>query len=319
MSATIRNEPDSTIEVRDLMRDFGTKRAPVHAVRGLSLAVRRGELCGLVGPDGAGKSTTQRIIAGLVRPTSGHVRVLGADPSRGGSVVRERLGLMPQEHSLYGDLSIEENMRFFSKLFSLSRAEYDARRERLLAITRLGPFVDRRASALSGGMYKKLALMCALLHQPEVLLMDEPTNGVDPVSRRELWELIYELVEGGMTVLVSTPYMDEAARCHRVSLVHAGRVLAEGAPSALVRELECPVVEVVGGEREAVHALLEARPEVLASSPAGAQLRAVIAPGERAAVAHALAPAGARLMDAQPDFEDVFLAKIALAERGASA
>lgn len=307
-----------TIEVRDLARDFGRGKAKVHAVRGLSLEVRRGELVGLVGPDGAGKSTTQRMIAGLARPTSGSVRVLGANPD-GASVVRERLGLMPQEHSLYGDLSIEENMRFFARLFSLSRTEYGARRERLLAITRLGPFVDRRASALSGGMYKKLALMCALLHQPEVLLMDEPTNGVDPVSRRELWELIYELVGGGMTVLVSTPYMDEAARCHRVSLVHAGRILAEGAPDALVRELSCPVVEVIGGERDAVHAVLEALPEVLASSPAGARLRAVIAPGERQRVVRALEPTGATLIDAQPDFEDVFLAKIALAERGASA
>jgi ABC-2 type transport system ATP-binding protein len=318
MSAAV-TIPEVTIEVRDLVRDFGKKKAPVRAVRGLSLEVRRGELVGLVGPDGAGKSTTQRMIAGLVRPTSGSVRVLGADPWKGASVVRERLGLMPQEHSLYGDLSIEENMRFFSRLFALSRAEYDARRARLLAITRLGPFVDRRASALSGGMYKKLALMCALLHQPDVLLMDEPTNGVDPVSRRELWELIYELVEGGMTVLVSTPYMDEAARCHRVALVHAGRILAEGAPGALVRELESPVVEVIGGERDRVHAVLESRPEVLASSPAGAQLRAVIAPGERAALARALAPTGATLIDAQPDFEDVFLAKIALAERGVAA
>lgn len=314
MSGAPTGEP-ATIEVRDLMRTFGTQKAPVHAVRGISLAVRKGELVGLLGPDAAGKTTTMRMIAGLVRPTSGTVRVLGHDPEKGAARVRESLGLMPQEHSLYGDLSIEENMQFFSRLFCLSRAEYRARRERLLSITRLGAFVDRRADALSGGMYKKLALMCALLHQPEVLLMDEPTNGVDPVSRRELWELIYELVAGGMTVLVSTPYMDEASRCHRVALVHAGRVLAEGDPSRLVRELESPTAEVVGGDREAVHAILAELPDVLAASPAGAQLRVVIAPGALERVRAAVAEAGAQLAPASPGFEDVFLAKVALAER----
>lgn len=306
-----------TVDARDLARDFGPSKQPVRAVRGISLEVRRGELVGLVGPDAAGKTTTMRMIAGLVRPTRGMVRVLGADPWTRGRSVRDALGLMPQEHSLYGDLSIEENMRFFAQLYCLSRAQYRERRERLLEITRLGAFTARRADALSGGMYKKLALMCALLHQPEVLLMDEPTNGVDPVSRRELWELVYELVEQGMTVLVSTPSMDEASRCHRVSLVHEGRVLTEGTPDALVRDLECEAAEVIGGDREEVHAILAQRPEVLASSPAGASLRVVIAPGGRDEVARALRPAGARLAPAQPGFEDVFLASVALAERAA--
>lgn len=308
---------ETTIEAVDLARSFGdAKKGPVvRAVRGVSLEVRRGELVGLVGPDAAGKTTTMRMIAGLVRPGAGSVRVLGDDPFARAAKVRESLGLMPQEHSLYGDLTIEENMRFFSQLYCLSRAQYRERRERLLSITRLGAFTDRRADALSGGMYKKLALMCALLHQPDVLLMDEPTNGVDPVSRRELWELIYELVSGGMTVLVSTPYMDEAARCHRVALVHEGRILAEGAPRALVRDLECTTAEVIGGGREDVHALLAARREVLAASPAGARLRVVIAPGGDDALAAALAAIGARLAPSEPDFEDVFLARVALAER----
>lgn len=306
---------DAVVETRGLERRFGEKGREVHAVRGVSLEVRRGELFGLVGPDAAGKSTTLRAIAGLIRPSAGTVRVLGSDPLADAARIRERVGLMPQEHSLYGDLSIEENMRFFSRLFCLSRSEYRERRERLLSITRLGAFVDRRADALSGGMYKKLALMCALLHQPEVLLMDEPTNGVDPVSRRELWELIYELVDQGMTVLVSTPYMDEAARCHRVALLDEGRLLAEGSPARLVRELECPTAEVIGGEREAVHAVLAARPEVLAASPAGARLRVVIAPDGEPSLAAALATIGARLEDAAPGFEDVFLAKVALAQR----
>jgi ABC-2 type transport system ATP-binding protein len=222
----------AAIQAEGLERRFGD----VHALAGLSFEVARGELYGLVGPDGAGKTTAIRALAGLVRLDAGSVRVLGADPSRQGARVREALGLMPQAYSLYGDLSVAENLRFFGRLFCLPRGVFDARSDRLLGITRLGPFRDRRADALSGGMYKKLALACALLHEPQVLLLDEPTNGVDPVSRRELWQLLYEFVAGGMSVLVSTPYMDEAERCHRVGVVHGGRLLAEGRPRDLVRE-----------------------------------------------------------------------------------
>jgi ABC-2 type transport system ATP-binding protein len=218
------------VVVRGVTRRFGD----VVALDGLSLEIGRGELYGLVGPDGAGKTTLIRALAGLIDVDGGEVRVLGHDPASG--AVRERVGLMPQQFSLYRDLSVAENLKFFSRLNALPRAEHRRRTERLLAITRLAPFVDRRADALSGGMYKKLALACALLHEPEVLLLDEPTNGVDPVSRRELWELLHEFVHGGMTVLISTPYMDEAERCHRVGLVYRGRILVEGAPQALVAE-----------------------------------------------------------------------------------
>jgi ABC-2 type transport system ATP-binding protein len=216
------------VAVRGVTRRFGE----VVALDGLSLEIGRGELYGLVGPDGAGKTTLIRALAGLIDVDAGEVRVLGEDPATG--AVRERVGLMPQQFSLYRDLSVAENLKFFSRLNALPRAEHRRRTERLLSITRLAPFVDRRADALSGGMYKKLALACALLHEPEVLLLDEPTNGVDPVSRRELWELLHEFVHAGMTVLISTPYMDEAERCHRVGLVHRGRILVEGAPEALV-------------------------------------------------------------------------------------
>jgi ABC-2 type transport system ATP-binding protein len=219
-----------SVSARGVVRRFGD----VLALDGLSLEIGRGELFGLVGPDGAGKTTLIRAFAGLIDVDGGEVRVLGEDPATGR--VRERVGLMPQQFSLYRDLSVGENLKFFSRLNALTRAEHRRRSERLLAITRLAPFIDRRADALSGGMYKKLALACALLHEPEVLLLDEPTNGVDPVSRRELWELLHEFVQGGMTVLISTPYMDEAERCHRVAFVHRGRVLVEGAPQALVAE-----------------------------------------------------------------------------------
>ncbi len=212
-------------------RGFGATQA----LRGVSLAVHRGEVYGLVGPDGAGKTTAIRLLAGLLRPDAGEVRVLGEDPSHPRSPVREQLGLVPQRNTLYGDLSVEENLRFFSRLFGLSPADYTERRARLLELTRLTRFTERRADALSGGMYKKLALACALLHRPRVLLLDEPTNGVDPVSRRELWELLYSFVQEGMTLVVSTPYMDEAARCHRVGLLYAGELIAEGPPRELAR------------------------------------------------------------------------------------
>jgi ABC-2 type transport system ATP-binding protein len=222
--------PGPAVSARGVVRRFGD----VVALDGLSLEIGHGELFGLVGPDGAGKTTLIRAFAGLIDVDAGEVRVLGEDPATGR--VRERVGLMPQQFSLYRDLTVGENLKFFSRLNALPRAEHRRRSERLLGITRLGPFIDRRADALSGGMYKKLALACALLHEPEVLLLDEPTNGVDPVSRRELWELLHEFVQGGMTVLISTPYMDEAERCHRVGLVHRGRMLVEGAPQALVAE-----------------------------------------------------------------------------------
>ncbi len=298
------------IEADALARSFGA----VRAVRGLQLRVAAGELYGLVGPDGAGKTTTISCLAGLLRPSGGRVRILGQDPLARGSHVREQLGLMPQQYSLYGDLTIAENLRFFSRLFGLAREEFRTRSERLLAITRLAPFTERRADALSGGMYKKLALACALLHRPSVLLLDEPTNGVDPVSRRELWELIYELVAEGMAVLVSTPYMDEAARCHRVGLLHAGELIAEGAPSALASGLTHEVYEITGGERAALDERLAREPKVVAASPAGARLRVVVTPGAGTTMAAELASLGASLKRVAPDFEDLFLARIAARE-----
>jgi len=294
------------VEARELVRRFG----PVTALDGLSFAVGKGELFGLVGPDGAGKTTAIRALAGLVELDGGEARVLGRDPAAGGGAFRESLGLMPQQYSLYRDLTVEENLRFFSRLYVLPRAVYRERAARLLAITRLERFTARRAEALSGGMYKKLALACALLHEPEVLLLDEPTNGVDPVSRRELWELLHAFVHGGMTVVISTPYMDEAERCHRVALVHHGRALAAGAPRALIDGFEDEVFDVEGGDRDAVDARLAGLPVVIAASPAGARLKAVVARGGRPEVERALGPLGARLEPATPDFEDLFLARI---------
>jgi ABC-2 type transport system ATP-binding protein len=294
------------IQAEGLTRRFGE----VEALRGLSFDVAQGELFGLIGPDGAGKTTTIRALAGLITLDAGTVRVLGADPIAQGGEVRESLGLMPQYYSLYGDLTVMENLRFFGRLFCLPRKAFDERAARLLEITRLATFTGRRADALSGGMYKKLALACALLHQPRVLLLDEPTNGVDPISRRELWDLLYEFVAEGMAVLISTPYMDEAERCHRVGLVHQGRFLALGDPKALVRDEVHEAFEVEGGDRARIDPRLSELPEVVLVSPAGARLRVVVSPGSGETVARALAPLGAALRPMPLGFEDLFLVRV---------
>jgi ABC-2 type transport system ATP-binding protein len=304
MPGTALDPAAPALEARALVRRFG----PVTALDGLSFAVARGELFGLIGADGAGKTTAIRALAGLVDLDGGEARVGGRAATD--HAVREALGLMPQQYSLYRDLTVGENLRFFARLYVLPRELFRVRADRLLAITRLAPFLDRRADALSGGMYKKLALACALLHEPEVLLLDEPTNGVDPVSRRELWELLHEFVHGGMTVLISTPYMDEAERCHRVALVHEGRLLLEGEPAALLAAFEDEAYEIEGGDRDVVDAALAELAAVRAASPAGSRLRAVVARGRAAEVTRALAPLGARLAPAQPDFEDLFLSRI---------
>jgi ABC-2 type transport system ATP-binding protein len=293
------------LRARDMTKRFGD----VEALRGLSFEVEAGELYGLVGPDGAGKTTAIRALAGLIDLDGGEARVLGLDPTSGGEV-RESLGLLPQQYSLYRDLSVWENLQFFARLYLLPREVFRRRAERLLAITRLDRFLDRRADQLSGGMYKKLALAAALLHEPRVLLLDEPTNGVDPVSRRELWALLHEFVQGGMAVLVSTPYMDEAERCDRVGLAHRGRLLLQGPPAGLLAAFDGESCEVVGGDRERVEAALSASPDVRTVSPAGSRLRVDLVAGSRERLGTALSPLGAELRPVAPSFEDLFLSRL---------
>jgi len=296
---------EAALRATEMAKRFGD----VQALSGLSFEVQSGELYGLVGPDAAGKTTAIRALSGLLDLDSGEARVLGMDP-RGGGAVREALGLLPQQYSLYRDLSVRENLWFFGRLYALPKKVFERRAERLLAITRLDRFVDRRAHALSGGMYKKLALAAALLHEPRVLLLDEPTNGVDPVSRRELWALLHEFVQGGMAVLVSTPYMDEAERCDRVGLAYRGRLLLEGTPAHLLAGFDGETFELAGGDREEVEARLASLPSVRAVAPAGSRLRVDLSPGSRGGVAAALAPLGTELRPVAPSFEDLFLSRI---------
>ena len=230
----------AVLTVHKLVRRFGTRCA----VDGVSLEVRSGQAFGLIGPDGAGKTTTMRLVAGLLRPESGEVRVAGHALPRERKAVRQLMGYMPQQYSLYGDLSVEENLRFFAGMYGVSRADREQRERRLLDIARLERFRQRQARLLSGGMYKKLALACALIHQPRVLLLDEPTNGVDPISRRELWSFLYELIGEGLAVLVSTPYMDEAERCAEVGLLVEGRLVAHDAPARLKAQFDRTVFEL---------------------------------------------------------------------------
>jgi ABC-2 type transport system ATP-binding protein len=293
------------IEATNLRRSFKTR----NAVDGLSLRVTAGEIYGLVGPDGAGKTTTLRMLAGLLDPSGGRVRLVGLDPFGEDATVRETLGYVPQQYSLYGDLTVAENLAFFREMFCLSRDAFHTRRERLLAITRLAEFKDRRAEALSGGMYKKLALSCALLNQPKVLLLDEPTNGVDPVSRREFWDLLHDFLSEGMAILIATPTMDEAARCHRAGLLFEGRLLEEGRPSEMLHAFAHPVFRV-HGERAKVAAAVEKDADVLASTPAGSELRVVVRKDHQERVLKVLADLGAKTSPATATFEDLFLTRL---------
>jgi ABC-2 type transport system ATP-binding protein len=220
----------TAIDVREITKNY----AGEHALRGLSFSVPSGSIFGIVGADGAGKTTTMRILATLINPDSGSASVLGHDVKSHLSKIRESIGYMPQKFSLYQDLSVRENLLFFADVFGVGAKERGERMKRLLSFSRLGPFVNRRAANLSGGMKQKLALSCALIHTPEVLLLDEPTTGVDPISRKEFWDILKDLRSQGITILISTPYMDEAHLCDALLFMHKGESILEGTPEQLL-------------------------------------------------------------------------------------
>lgn len=212
------------------------KLGATQALAGVSLDFDAGRMHGVIGPEGAGKTTLMRTVLGLLTPDAGSVEYSRNGTALPRAEIRASVAYMPQTQSLYPDLSIDEHLEFFRKLYGIARAEYGKRREELLEITRLAPFVARAAGKLSGGMYKKLGLMCALLRSPEVMLLDEPTNGVDPISRREFWDLLYRLADRKILIVVTTAYMDEAERCAVVHLIAAGKTVAEGEPRAVLKQ-----------------------------------------------------------------------------------
>jgi ABC-2 type transport system ATP-binding protein len=242
--------PDPIIRTEALTRDFDETRA----VDALDLSIAQGELFGLVGPDGAGKTTILRLLAGLLDITSGSAHVAGYDLTRRVEPIKPLIGYMAQRFSLYSELTVLENLSFFSELYDVDPSEQESRTERLLDFAGLTAFKSRRAAHLSGGMKKKLALACTLMHQPPILLLDEPTTGVDPVSRREFWEILTQLYTEGTTILVSTPYMDEADRCSRVGLLYEGRLMRCDQPQAIRDEIEGDLIELQAADWQAVHA-----------------------------------------------------------------
>lgn len=260
------------IETHALTRDFKKTRA----VDSLDLAIQPGELFGLVGPDGAGKTTTLRLLAGLLDITSGSAQVAGYDLARETEPIKRKIGYMAQQFSLYGELSVSENLSFFAELYDVPVAELQERTERLLTFAGLTEFKERRAVHLSGGMQKKLALACTLIHQPEILLLDEPTTGVDPVSRREFWDILTDLHLEGTTIVVSTPYMDEADRCSQVGLMYEGRMVVCDAPQQIRSRVEGDLIELRPDDWQAARALIETLPGVIEVQTYGDLLHALV-------------------------------------------
>lgn len=296
------------VSVTGLTRRFGDNVA----VDGLSFQVRPGELFGIVGPDGAGKTTTLRMLAGVLPPTAGEGVIHGVDVATDPEGVKPFIAYMPQQFGLYTDLTVRENIDFYADLYRVPKAERPARLERLFAFSNLGPFQDRLAGNLSGGMKQKLSLCCALIHHPKVLLLDEPTFGVDPISRRDLWLILHEMVEEGVTVLVSTSYLDEAERCDRVVLLQEGQVLAMDTPQELLKLLPGEVVSVKCPEPRRARDLIGEMPGVMGTALFGNTVHAILPEGEEArrALVEDLTAAGCpphSVEALEPSLEDVFL------------
>ncbi|HEU4400819.1 MAG TPA: ABC transporter ATP-binding protein [Candidatus Polarisedimenticolia bacterium] len=302
------------VGVEGLVRRYG----PLVAVGGISFEVRRGEMFGLIGPDGAGKTTTLRTILGLLRPDGGRVRTCGLEPFRQGREISRKIGYLSQRFSLYGDLSVDENVGFFAAVHGVR--EWRIRRDELLEMLRLAPFRTRLAERLSGGMKQKLALACTLIHTPELLVLDEPTTGVDPVSRRDFWKILARLQGTGLTILLTTPYLDEAERCHRVALIDRGRLLTVDTPDALRAQAAGAIIEILATPRRRAMTILKERKDLADVQAFGERLHATLAAppaggAEEAArrLADDLKTAGLEVQVARPtsaSLEDIFIARL---------
>ena len=302
----------AAIEFQDVVKRYGK----VEALRGVSFSVDKGEMFGLIGPDGAGKTTSIRAVCGLLHVDEGAIRVLGKDPVKQHRDVTATVGYLSQRFSLYGDLSIDENIAFFAEIHGVS--DFRARRDRLLDMTQLTKFRGRLADQLSGGMKQKLALACTLVHEPQVIVLDEPTTGVDPVSRREFWKLLSQFLVQGITILMSTPYLDEAERCSRIALLHEGKVLALDQPGRMRAGLAGTLFEVVvPSPREALDKLAGAR-DIASAQMFGDRLHVWIDRPDRQAAEAILTSAvqaagitASSIRRVVPSLEDVFIARLA--------
>ena len=305
---------DSPVRVSGLRKSYDG----VVAVDGISFEVARGAMFGLIGPDGAGKTTTLRTVLGLLAPDDGAVTTCGLEPLRQRRVLSARIGYLPQRFSLYGDLSVDENIAFFARIHAVPR--WRPRRDELLDLLRMTAFRDRLADRLSGGMKQKLALACTLIHTPELLVLDEPTTGVDPVSRRDFWRILSRLLRSGLTILLTTPYLDEAERCARVALMDRGRILVDDAPQRLRDGFKGAMVELLASPKGRARELLGAASEVSDVEVFGERLHVTLPSTEsgdaaRAAtdLAHRLTAAGVVVESSRailPTLEDVFIARV---------
>jgi ABC-2 type transport system ATP-binding protein len=291
-----------------------TKRFPgVLAVDRLQFEVQPGEIFGLVGPDGAGKTTTVRMLAGVLTPDAGSATVAGFDMVRDPEAAKAHISYMPQRFGLYEDLTVDENIRFYADVFGVPREERDARSRRLLEAAGMEPFSTRPAGKLSGGMKQKLGLVCALIHRPRVILLDEPTNGVDPVSRRDFWRILYSLLDEGIAILMSTSYLDEAERCHRVALMHQGHILFCDTPATLKTHLKGAVLSVIAPDPRRVKAALGGKDGVLNALLVGDGVHLVVdEAGRRIPALKATLQAEGlsfdRVEEVAPTIEDLFVA-----------
>jgi ABC-2 type transport system ATP-binding protein len=287
----------------------------VQAVAGVDLDIARGEIYGLIGPDGAGKTTTIRMLAGVMKPTSGTARVNGIDTSREAEQLRRQIGYMAQRFSLYGDLSVRENIEFYADIFGVRGDEREAQIKRLLHFARLDEFQDRDAAVLSGGMKKKLGLACALVHKPQVLFLDEPTNGVDPISRREFWDILSDLHIAGVTIFVSTAYMDEAERCSRVGLIYKGEIIRQGPPAELRQLVKGDLLAVITKNVREAQSAIEQVPGIYEVQVYGDRLHVFVdnaaarQPEIQAALARSQVPVS-QIRPTVPHLEEAFISLV---------
>jgi ABC-2 type transport system ATP-binding protein len=303
------NDGSVAIRARGLTRRFGD----LVAVNELDLDVPEARIYGFLGPNGSGKSTTIRMLCGLLTPTSGSATVLGLEVPRQAESLKTRIGYMTQKFSLYADLTVAENLRFIADIYALPRKTRSAALQRNIARYHLGEVLKQRAATLSGGQKQRLALAAATLHRPRLLLLDEPTSAVDPKSRRDFWESLFELADEGTTILVSTHYMDEAERCHRLAILQRGSKVADGPPRELAASIGMSVVEISSVDTNRARVVLAADPEVFSITQLGVRLRILVAEGvddPRALIDGRLAAAGvsARIEVVTPNLEDVFVA-----------